>query len=498
MAQKRRPTSFELTAREREVAGLIARGHTNGEIAERLGISFSTAKWHVSEVITRLGVDSREQVAARWQDEQSLRSRLRRMPIGFAGLLSLKPVAAIAAGSAMAATAFLAYAIGLGGLTPNVFGDSDATAALSSPTTTTTPASEPAYPEGLGRYTAQEGDTCEFITSAFRMTMDELIALNPKLGTPCSLEPGDQLTVRGKGTTAPDNLLPLAHLNGDPSLKTLFGALDRDGSSLFLADKSPAGPLSQMSISSFREWEVFFAGGWTGDGVGGEMGVGTSGRVARLDVVTDGGPPNSYSMDGSYDQAVLSQQVGVELRFIYVSLPPGHIWEFRAYDSAGDYLGSIRQGTLIGAGDATLPRGFDAFAALRSRMKAPPAFLESDPGGLIVGVWPPPNTSVAQSSTVVGSINDGIPAGLCAIVTTAGSGPEVEMRAFELWFDGVHVTSPLAITPLDAPVESALLCYTPPDGIDIGLHEAEVRIRNSASPNPYYLPEAARWKFDVQ
>ena len=43
------------TPRQREVLTLLARGRTNREIAEELGISLDGAKWHVSEIITRLG-----------------------------------------------------------------------------------------------------------------------------------------------------------------------------------------------------------------------------------------------------------------------------------------------------------------------------------------------------------------------------------------------------------------------------------------------------------
>jgi DNA-binding CsgD family transcriptional regulator/tetratricopeptide (TPR) repeat protein len=50
--------------REREVVTLIAEGCTNREIAERLVISERTAEKHVQNVLTRLGVRSRTQVAA--------------------------------------------------------------------------------------------------------------------------------------------------------------------------------------------------------------------------------------------------------------------------------------------------------------------------------------------------------------------------------------------------------------------------------------------------
>lgn len=49
----------ELTGRETEVLGLIARGMSNREIARELSISSATAKTHVSNVITKLGLRDR-------------------------------------------------------------------------------------------------------------------------------------------------------------------------------------------------------------------------------------------------------------------------------------------------------------------------------------------------------------------------------------------------------------------------------------------------------
>jgi DNA-binding CsgD family transcriptional regulator len=54
-----------LTAREREVLELLRVGLTNEEIARRLGISLDGAKYHVSQIIGKLGVRDRHE-AARW------------------------------------------------------------------------------------------------------------------------------------------------------------------------------------------------------------------------------------------------------------------------------------------------------------------------------------------------------------------------------------------------------------------------------------------------
>jgi DNA-binding NarL/FixJ family response regulator len=48
-----------LTAREREVLGLLAEGLANKAIAARLGISEHTAKFHVNAILAKLGAESR-------------------------------------------------------------------------------------------------------------------------------------------------------------------------------------------------------------------------------------------------------------------------------------------------------------------------------------------------------------------------------------------------------------------------------------------------------
>jgi non-specific serine/threonine protein kinase len=52
-----------LTARQEEVAALVARGLTNKEIAHRLGISRFTAETHVRNILERLGAASRSEIA---------------------------------------------------------------------------------------------------------------------------------------------------------------------------------------------------------------------------------------------------------------------------------------------------------------------------------------------------------------------------------------------------------------------------------------------------
>lgn len=49
----------ELTEREREVLGLLAEGLSNQQIAERLFLSVGTVKFHIGNIYSKLGVDSR-------------------------------------------------------------------------------------------------------------------------------------------------------------------------------------------------------------------------------------------------------------------------------------------------------------------------------------------------------------------------------------------------------------------------------------------------------
>jgi DNA-binding CsgD family transcriptional regulator len=120
-----------LTPREWEVLALIKEGLTNPQIAQRLGISEHRARFHVSEILSKLGVESRRE-AAEW--------RPARKPFALFGLLMKAGVAA-----AVVAGVIALMLLGIGVLAMNSRASSDADS-LAAPTSTQEP--EAAVPAG--------------------------------------------------------------------------------------------------------------------------------------------------------------------------------------------------------------------------------------------------------------------------------------------------------------------------------------------------------------
>jgi NarL family two-component system response regulator LiaR len=54
----------EMTGREKEILALMVEGMSNNEIAERLIVSQSTVKFHVSNILSKLGVTGRTEAVA--------------------------------------------------------------------------------------------------------------------------------------------------------------------------------------------------------------------------------------------------------------------------------------------------------------------------------------------------------------------------------------------------------------------------------------------------
>jgi two-component system, NarL family, response regulator LiaR len=63
MLKRSRDVGGDLTPREREILGLVAKGLTNEEIGERLFLSLSTVRLHVSNVLMKLNAPNRTMAA---------------------------------------------------------------------------------------------------------------------------------------------------------------------------------------------------------------------------------------------------------------------------------------------------------------------------------------------------------------------------------------------------------------------------------------------------
>lgn len=123
----------QLTAKQRRVIALIERGKTNFEIAQELGVSLEGAKYHVSEILSKLEVDSREDAVRAWREYNSTGARVRRAWAGVAGIPILK-FAIIAAATVPIVFVAVVIAIARGSNS----GGGEVPAAGSTPTTTAT------------------------------------------------------------------------------------------------------------------------------------------------------------------------------------------------------------------------------------------------------------------------------------------------------------------------------------------------------------------------
>jgi len=101
-ARRREP---ELNERQREVLDLLVDGKTNGEIGEALGITLDGAKWNVSEILTKLGLDSREEAADYWRWRNRGVRKVARAMRGMVAGISLKAAVGAAGGVVVGVTA---------------------------------------------------------------------------------------------------------------------------------------------------------------------------------------------------------------------------------------------------------------------------------------------------------------------------------------------------------------------------------------------------------
>ena len=140
-----------LTPREQEVLALLREGLTNTQIAERLSITLDGAKYHVSEILSKLGVSSREE-AARWAPPERpwwataavplawpwRRANVSWLATGAAGITAVLVVAGVA---------LLVWGLVRTDGDAGASADADVPAGATTPLATLTPTTEPPTPQ---------------------------------------------------------------------------------------------------------------------------------------------------------------------------------------------------------------------------------------------------------------------------------------------------------------------------------------------------------------
>lgn len=100
-----------LNARQREVLALAAKRLTNPEIGERLGITRDGVKWHMSEILARLDVDTREEAVDLWKRYNGLPYRLHRLARVILPTATLRWAAAGVGAAAVVTVAVVAVSV---------------------------------------------------------------------------------------------------------------------------------------------------------------------------------------------------------------------------------------------------------------------------------------------------------------------------------------------------------------------------------------------------
>jgi DNA-binding CsgD family transcriptional regulator len=103
--------NYHWTERQREVLALMARGKSNSEIGAALDLQLSGVKWHVSEILSKLDAESREEAAEYWRRYNGLAPRFARVFRGALPLASTARAVISVAGVALGAAAMVAIVI---------------------------------------------------------------------------------------------------------------------------------------------------------------------------------------------------------------------------------------------------------------------------------------------------------------------------------------------------------------------------------------------------
>jgi DNA-binding CsgD family transcriptional regulator len=211
------------TERQRQVLDLIVKGKSNGEIAEALGLSLDGVKWHMREILSKLGVESRTEAAEYWRRRNGLPSRFARSWRAAVGL-SLGQAAAIGAAAAVCLGAALVAVLFL-----RNGGDDEAAAVPTETRPSTATAFATTAPTGTQAATATPRQSIQI---GGRQVPVKQAYFSSELETPKNL--ALTMTHGCWGCDEPDTTIERVWWDGDgkESHDVLFDAVSRGGSYL--------------------------------------------------------------------------------------------------------------------------------------------------------------------------------------------------------------------------------------------------------------------------
>lgn len=141
--RERLRTDYAWTLRQRQVLELIAQCRSNTEIAEELGLSLAGAKWHVSEILSKLQAEQREEAAEYWRRYNGLSPRFERVFRGIAGGVAAKWMAGAAAVVIAGVVVAVIVAMAINQSDDKPAADEDRSTVTPAPTTPTAAPGEP-------------------------------------------------------------------------------------------------------------------------------------------------------------------------------------------------------------------------------------------------------------------------------------------------------------------------------------------------------------------
>jgi DNA-binding CsgD family transcriptional regulator len=186
---------WDLTPRQREVLDLIARGYTNAQIGESLGMTLDGAKFHVGEIMGKLGVSSREEAAHWWRGYNRPAARIYRLfgPVTSWGMWRVAgAAAAVVAAAAIAVVTIIALQSGEANSDPAI----ESTELPEAPSTSFTPgafrAQQGSFEWALdirpdGTFNLSSGSAV--FTGTYTVAGDQLIIDDRGWGSACEPEP---------------------------------------------------------------------------------------------------------------------------------------------------------------------------------------------------------------------------------------------------------------------------------------------------------------------